>query len=83
MTMTHEEQEAIHKRLIADENFISAIIERVAEKAADKAADKAVLKLEGVIFQTVGRTVIDKLAYLLGAIIVGGYLYLNNKGMIH
>ena len=59
-----------------------AAIERLAEKASEKAAEKAIEKLTNQVYQGVGRSVISKFVYIVGACSLGLYLWLKSKGVI-
>ena len=52
------------------------------EKIAERAAEKAIEKLTNHVYQEVGRSVISKFAYIVGACSVGLYLWLKSKGVI-
>ena len=52
------------------------------EDIAEKAAEKAIEKLTGDVYKAVGKSVIQKLVWIVGAITVGGYLYLKKVGVI-
>ena len=52
------------------------------EAIAEKAAEKAVEKLTNHVYQEVGRSVISKFVYIVGACSLGLYLLLKSKGVI-
>ena len=52
------------------------------EKIAERAAEKAIKKLTNHVYQEVGRNVISKFVYVVGACSVGLYLWLKSKGVI-
>ena len=52
------------------------------EKIAELAAEKAVEKLTKHVYQEVGKSVISKFVYIVGACSVGLYLWLKSKGVI-
>lgn len=52
------------------------------EKIAEKAAEKAIEKLTNHVYQEVGRSVISKFVYIVGACSLGLYLWLKSKGVI-
>lgn len=52
------------------------------EDIAEKAAEKAIEKLTGDVYKAVGKSVVQKMVWILGAITVGGYLYLKKVGVI-
>ena len=53
-------------------------IERIAERAAEKAIEK----LTNHVYQEVGKSVVSKFVYIVGACSVGLYLWLKSKGVI-
>ena len=56
--------------------------EAALEKIAEKAAEKAIEKLTNHVYQEIGRSVISKVVYIVGACSVGLYLWLKSKGVI-
>lgn len=52
------------------------------EEIAEKAAEKAIEKLTGDVYKAVGKSVVQKLVWIVGAITVGGYLYLKKIGVL-
>ena len=56
--------------------------EAVLEKIAEKAAEKAIGKLTNHVYQEIGRSVISKFVYIIGACSLGLYLWLKSKGVI-
>lgn len=52
------------------------------EQIAEKAAEKAIKKLTKHVYQEVGRSVISKFFYIVGACSLGLYLWLKSKGVI-
>ena len=52
------------------------------EKIAERAAEKAIEKLTNHVYQEVGKSVISKFVYVVGACSVGLYLWLKSKGVI-
>ena len=52
------------------------------EEIAEKAAEKAIEKLTGDVYKAVGKSVVQKMVWILGAITVGGYLYLKKVGVL-
>ncbi len=49
---------------------------------ADAAAEKAVEKIRTIIYEEVGKSVIKWLAYLIGAVVVGGAMWLSSRGAL-
>ena len=52
------------------------------EKLAERAAEKAIEKLTNHVYQEVGKSVISKFVYVVGACSVGLYLWMKSKGVI-
>ena len=52
------------------------------EKIAERAAEKAIEKLTNHVYQEVGKSVISKFVYIVGACSVGLYLWMKSKGVI-
>ena len=52
------------------------------EEIAEKAAEKAIEKLTNHVYQEVGRSIVSKLFYIVGACSLGAYLWLKNKGIL-
>ena len=52
------------------------------EYIAEKAAAKAVAKMTTMLYQEVGRGVINKIFWIVGISAVGFYVYLQQKGII-
>lgn len=49
---------------------------------AERASDKAVEKITSHVYQEIGRTILQKAIWVLGAIGAGLYLWLGNHGYI-
>ena len=56
--------------------------EAVLEKIAEKAAERAIEKLTDHLYREVGKSVVEKLFYLIGVCVVALYLWLQHKGVI-
>ena len=54
----------------------------VIEQIAEKAAEKAIKKLTAQVYQEVGKSVISKFVYIIGACSIGLYLWLKSKGVL-
>ncbi|MBY0498908.1 MAG: hypothetical protein K2Q14_07040 [Gammaproteobacteria bacterium] len=52
------------------------------ETVAERAADKAVKKITDQVYLEVGRSVVNKFLWAVGAITVGFVLWLHSKGFI-
>ena len=52
------------------------------EKIAERAAEKAIEKLTNNVYREVGKSVISKFVYIVGACSLGLYLWLKSKGVI-
>ena len=59
-----------------------AALEKIAERAAERAAEKALEKLTDHLYREVGKSVVEKLFYLIGVCVVALYLWLQHKGVI-
>jgi len=58
------------------------LTEAQIEEIAEKAAQKAINKLTNHVYQEVGKSVVSKLFYIVGACSIGIYLWLKSKGVI-
>lgn len=58
------------------------LTEKLIEPISERAAEKAVVLMENKIFQSVGKWGLNKIATILGVIIVGAYYFLSQKGFI-
>lgn len=56
--------------------------EAAIEEIAEKAAEKAIEKLTAHVYQGVGKSVVSKALYIVGACTIGLYLWLKSKGVI-
>lgn len=56
--------------------------EEQIELIAEKAAEKAIEKLTSHVYQEVGKSVVSKLFYIVGACAIGVWLWLRSKGII-
>lgn len=52
------------------------------DEIAEKAAEKAVAKMTAMVYQEVGKGVINKLLWVVGVIAVAAYGYLSMKGYV-
>lgn len=52
------------------------------EEIAEKAAEKAIERLTGEVYKAVGKSVIEKAIWIIGAISVGAWLYLKKIGIV-
>lgn len=52
------------------------------EEIAERAAEKAIEKLTNHVYQEVGKSVVSKFVYIVGACSVGLYLWMKSKGVI-
>lgn len=59
-----------------------ALTDEQVERIAEKAAEKAVGKFTDHVYQQVGKGVINKLIWLVGATSVGVYLWAQSHGWI-
>lgn len=58
------------------------LTEEQIELIAEKAAEKAIEKLTSHVYQEVGKSVVSKLFYIVGACALGIWLWLKSKGII-
>ena len=49
------------------------------EEIASRAADKAIDRITQQVYQQVGRSVINKLMWIVGSLAVGAYLWFSDK----
>ena len=66
----------------SDEAAMEKLAEKAAEKAAERAAERAIEKLTDHLYREVGKSVVEKLFYLIGVCAVALYLWLQHKGVI-
>lgn len=66
---------------MSDLNF-SPLTEAQIEEIAERAANKAVAKLTDQVYREVGKSVVQKFTYIVGAIAVALFLWLQTKGLI-
>lgn len=52
------------------------------EKIAEKAAEKAVSKLTDRVYRDVGKNVVQKFIWIVGAVAAAAFLWLQSKGLI-
>lgn len=64
------------------ETPFSPLTEAQIEEIAERAANKAVAKLTDQVYREVGKNVIQKFTYIVGAIAVALFLWLQTKGII-
>lgn len=66
---------------MSDSTF-SPLTEAQIEEIAERAANKAVAKLTDQVYREVGKNVVQKFIYVVGAISVALFLWLQTKGLI-
>ncbi len=49
---------------------------------AEKAAEKAVAKMTTMAYREIGQTIVQKFFWIIGLMVVGGYVYMQQKGWI-
>ena len=52
------------------------------EAIAEKAADLAVQKLTENAYKAVGKSIIEKLFWIVGVVTIGVYLWMKEKGVV-
>lgn len=60
----------------------SPLTEAQIEEIAERAANKSVAKLTDQVYREVGKNVLQKFTYVVGAIAVALFLWLQSKGLI-
>lgn len=58
------------------------LTEEQIEEIAERAAERAMKKLTDHMYKEVGRSVINKLFWIVGVISVGLYMWLKQKGLL-
>ena len=66
---------------MSDSDF-SPLTDAQIERIAEKAADKAVAKLTERVYRDVGKSVIQKFVWIVGAVSIALFLWLQSKGFI-
>jgi hypothetical protein len=66
---------------MTDSNW-GALTDEQIERIAEKAADKAVAKLTDHVYREVGKGVVQKLFYIVGAITVAAFLWFKSGGWV-
>ena len=57
-------------------------MQSIVDRAAERAADLAVQRVLDIGFKAVGRTVVEKVLWIIGLCAVGLYFYLQSKGLL-
>lgn len=65
-----------------NEPNLSPLTEAQIEDIAERAAAKAVARLTDNVYREVGKNVVQKFVYIVGAISVAFFLWLQSKGLI-
>ena len=73
----HDEDHACGRR-----DHCPMMEEAAIEEIAEKAAEKAIEKLTSQVYQQVGKSVVSKLLYIVGATALGLWVWLKSKGII-
>ena len=55
------------------------LTEEQLDDLANRAADRAVEKITQQVYQQVGKSVLNKLLWIAGALSTGAYIYFHNK----
>ena len=58
------------------------ITEDQIEEIAEKAAEKAIEKLTGDVYKAVGKSVISKFLWIVGASAIGVWIWVKKNGLI-
>lgn len=57
--------------------------EEQLDEIAERAANRAINKLTDHVYLQVGRSVVNKLLWVIGAVFAGVYLWMHNKGLLN
>lgn len=71
-----------NKQYSGPERRQNPLTDEQIEDIAEKAAEKAIEKLTGDVYKAVGKSIIQKAVWLVGAITVGVYFYLRKQGIV-
>ena len=63
-------------------NAICLVDDAQINLIAERAADRAVEKITSQIYREIGRTVLQKLIWVVGAVAIGAYMYMQSQGML-
>ena len=67
---------------IIEKREVMALTDQEIEEIAERAAEKAVHKLQNEIYKSVGKSVLDKLYYVVGVLAIALAGYAASKGWI-
>lgn len=71
------EQEHLQERLRP-----ITLSEEQLDEIAERAAERAISKLTDHVYLQVGRSVVNKLLWVIGVVFAGAYLWMHNKGLL-
>lgn len=66
---------------MTDSNF-AALTDEQIERIAERAAEKAVAKLTDHVYREVGKSVISKFVWIVGALAVAAFIYAKAQGWV-
>ncbi len=66
---------------MSDSNFASLTDDQI-ERIAERAAEKAVAKLTDHVYREVGRGVVQRFVWIVGALAVGLFIWAKSQGFI-
>ena len=66
---------------MSDSNFAPLTDDQI-ERIAERAAEKAVAKLTDHVYREVGRGVVQKFVWIVGALAVGLFIWAKSQGFI-
>lgn len=58
------------------------ISDKQIEEIAEKAAEKAIAMMTSGVYQSIGKSVVDKFLYITGALALAVWIWAKNKGYI-
>jgi hypothetical protein len=64
-----------------DSNF-TPLTDQQIDKIAEKAADRAVAKITDQVYREVGKGVVSKVFWIVGALAVAAFIWAKSKGLI-
>lgn len=79
-SVTQEQLDSLVERVAQRAAELASEI--AAEKAAEKAASKAAELVKADFYKSVGKSVVDKALWVLGILVIAGYLYAKEKGLM-
>ena len=76
--MSEVDHEERRKTITLTEDQMNSIVDRAARQAADLAVEQVIDR----VYLMVGRSVVGKVMWMVGALVVGAYFLLKSKGWL-